>query len=59
LRTRISRGSTSDPSRWSGCTGYYRSPSGRVVTQWPFSMSEFRERTQKPDDGAYEVAPRR
>jgi cation diffusion facilitator CzcD-associated flavoprotein CzcO len=42
-----------------GCTGYYRTPSGRVVTQWPFSMTEFRERTQKPDDGAYEVAPLR
>jgi len=42
-----------------GCTGYYRGPRGRVVTQWPFSMTEFRERTQKPDDGAYEVAPLR
>ena len=32
--------------------GYYRSPSGRVVTQWPFSMTEFREMTETihPDD---------
>ena len=39
------------------CHGYYRSPSGRVVTQWPYSMSEFRERTSKPDADAYEVEP--
>jgi cation diffusion facilitator CzcD-associated flavoprotein CzcO len=38
------------------CRGYYRSPSGRIVTQWPYSMSEFRERTSKPDADAYEVA---
>lgn len=40
------------------CPGYYRSASGRVVTQWPFSMSEFRERTRKPDPGAYESKAR-
>ncbi len=39
------------------CNGYYRSPSGRVVTQWPFSMSEFRKRTSNPDADAFEVAP--
>jgi cation diffusion facilitator CzcD-associated flavoprotein CzcO len=39
------------------CNGYYRSPSGRVVTQWPFSMTEFRERTSKPDAEVYETAP--
>jgi len=40
------------------CNGYYRSPSGRVVTQWPYSMSEFRRRTSAPDAGAYESAQR-
>ena len=35
--------------------GYYRSESGRVVTQWPFSMTEFREMTEKIDPDAYEV----
>ncbi len=40
-----------------GCNGYYRTPSGRVVTQWPGSMTGFRERTEKPDDEAFEVAP--
>ena len=37
------------------CNGYYRTPGGRVVTQWPYSMSEFRERTSKPDAEVYEV----
>jgi len=41
-----------------GCNGYYRTPSGRVVTQWPYSMSDFRNRTTDPDDDAYEVARR-
>ena len=40
------------------CNGYYRAPSGRVVTQWPYSMTEFRERCAKPDPEAYEIAPR-
>jgi cation diffusion facilitator CzcD-associated flavoprotein CzcO len=40
------------------CHGYYRSPSGRIVTQWPFSMSEFQRRTHQPDDDAYEASPR-
>ena len=33
------------------CNGYYRSPSGRVVTQWPYSMSEYRRRTSKYGHG--------
>jgi len=41
-----------------GCNSYYRSPSGRVVTQWPFSMTEFRRRTAEPDPDAFEVAAR-
>ena len=39
------------------CNGYYRSPSGRIVTQWPYSMSEFRERTATLDAEVFEVAP--
>jgi cation diffusion facilitator CzcD-associated flavoprotein CzcO len=45
-------------SAWqAGCNGYYRTPSGRIVTQWPYSMSEFQARTAKPDDDAFETAP--
>ncbi|MGO8871279.1 MAG: flavin-containing monooxygenase [Acidimicrobiales bacterium] len=40
-----------------GCNGYYRTPTGRIVTQWPFSMSEFHRRTETIDVGAFEVAP--
>lgn len=38
-----------------GCNGYYRTPSGRVVTQWPFSMTEFRRRTEVVDPADYEI----
>lgn len=41
-----------------GCSGYYRSPTGRVVTQWPSSMTEFRDRTAVLDPDDYEVARR-
>jgi hypothetical protein len=33
-------------------------PSGRIVTQWPGSMSEYRARTQQPDPDAFEVVAR-
>ena len=35
--------------------GYYRSASGRVVTQWPFSMTDFKKMTEKIDDEAFVV----
>ncbi len=35
---------------------YYRAtPSGRIVTQWPHTMAEYRTRTSTPDPDAYEV----
>ena len=37
------------------CNGYYRSPSGRVVTQWPHTMLEYRRRTLQPDPEAFEL----
>lgn len=40
------------------CHGYYRSPNGRIVTQWPFSMTEFGERSATVDWDAFEVAAR-
>ncbi|HEX4017779.1 MAG TPA: NAD(P)/FAD-dependent oxidoreductase [Frankiaceae bacterium] len=41
-----------------GCNGYYRTPSGRVVTQWPYSMTEFKDRSSAIDPDAFEVAAR-
>jgi cation diffusion facilitator CzcD-associated flavoprotein CzcO len=37
-----------------GVNGYYR-VNGRIVTQWPGSMSSYRERTEKVDLDAYET----
>jgi cation diffusion facilitator CzcD-associated flavoprotein CzcO len=41
----------------STCNNYYRGPSGRIVTQWPHSMSEYAARCAAPDAAAYEVRP--
>ena len=41
------------------CSGYYRTPGGRVVTQWPFSMTDFRDRTAVVDPDDYVSVPRR
>jgi len=37
------------------CNGYYRSASGRIVTQWPHTMDDFRDQLAAPDDDAFEV----
>jgi hypothetical protein len=39
------------------CNNYYRGPSGRIVTQWPHSMTEYETRTAVDDFDAYEVNP--
>jgi cation diffusion facilitator CzcD-associated flavoprotein CzcO len=42
---------------WQAACGndfYYRSESGRFVTQWPHSMDEFRSRTSRPNPDDYE-----
>ncbi len=51
----VQRGMAAVPVWNAGCNGYYRSPSGRVVTQWPFTMSEFRRRTEVIDPSDYDV----
>ena len=40
------------------CNTYYRSRTGRIVTQWPHSMSEFRARTSAVDDTPFEIVSR-
>jgi len=39
-----------------GCNGYYRVESGRIVTQGPGSMSEYRGRTGNADLSVFETA---
>jgi cation diffusion facilitator CzcD-associated flavoprotein CzcO len=41
-----------------GCSDYYRSPSGRVVTQWPHRMSDLKRVLDAADLDAYETAAR-
>jgi len=40
----------------SDCRGYYRAPSGRIVTQCPYTMTTFREILAAPDMQNYETA---
>jgi cation diffusion facilitator CzcD-associated flavoprotein CzcO len=40
------------------CFGYYRSASGRIVTQWPHNMSEYAKRTSNVNPSAFESAKR-
>jgi cation diffusion facilitator CzcD-associated flavoprotein CzcO len=35
------------------CSGYYRGPSGRIVTQWPHTMAEYQARTAADASHAY------
>jgi cation diffusion facilitator CzcD-associated flavoprotein CzcO len=39
-----------------GCPDYYRAPSGRIVTQWPRSMSALEQALATLDEDAYESA---
>ena len=38
------------------CNNYYRGPNGRIVTQWPHSMTEYETRTAVEDFDAYETS---
>jgi cation diffusion facilitator CzcD-associated flavoprotein CzcO len=41
---------------WQGGTNdYYRAPSGRIVTQWPHGMDDYRDATSQPDEAAYDT----
>jgi cation diffusion facilitator CzcD-associated flavoprotein CzcO len=42
---------------WSAdCRGYYRAPSGRIVTQFPYTMTDFSARLAEDDTSRYESA---
>ena len=40
-----------------GLPDYYRGPGGRVVTQWPHSMTEYERILEDLDEDCYEAAP--
>jgi cation diffusion facilitator CzcD-associated flavoprotein CzcO len=37
-------------SVWAQCNSYFRSPSGRIVTQWPYAELEYAQQTQRLRD---------
>jgi len=39
-----------------GCNGYYRAPSGKVVTQWPHNMAEFERRVTQVEPDVFQAA---
>jgi cation diffusion facilitator CzcD-associated flavoprotein CzcO len=41
-----------------GCSDYYRTPGGRIVTQWPRSMPALEKALASLDEDCYEVARR-
>lgn len=40
---------------WAGCESWYRDDSGRVTTNWPGSVREYKDRTREVDPRDYEV----
>ena len=42
-------------SVWSGCDSWYRFDSGRVVSNWPGTIAEYRRRTKTFDPNHYAV----
>lgn len=36
-------------SVWAGCSSWYRDPSGRITTNWPGTVTEYKERTARFD----------
>lgn len=40
-----------DRSVWTKCDSYFRSPSGRIVTQWPYTELEYARATERLHDG--------
>ncbi|MGW4941729.1 flavin-containing monooxygenase [Actinoplanes sp. NPDC004185] len=43
-------------SVWTACSSWYRTPSGRVVTNWPGMAGEYRRRTARLRPGDFRVA---
>ncbi|MCA9513263.1 MAG: NAD(P)/FAD-dependent oxidoreductase [Myxococcota bacterium] len=43
------------PVLQASCNGYYRSPSGRIVTQWPFNFAAYRERVDRDGLASFET----
>jgi hypothetical protein len=49
MRDRLGR------SVWAGCDSWYRGENGRITTNWPGLVREYRKRTARLDVGEYVV----
>jgi hypothetical protein len=45
-------------SVWGGCASWYRDDHGRVTTNWPGTVAEYKQRTARVDPADFEVTPR-
>jgi cation diffusion facilitator CzcD-associated flavoprotein CzcO len=45
-------------SVWGGCSSWYRDDGGRVTTNWPGTVSEYKERTARVDPAAFVIERR-
>jgi hypothetical protein len=44
-------------SVWGGCASWYRDEGGRVTTNWPATVAEYKRRTARVDPADFEVTP--
>lgn len=44
-------------SVWGGCESWYRDEAGRVTTNWPGTVVEYKNRTRVLDRNAFEITP--
>jgi cation diffusion facilitator CzcD-associated flavoprotein CzcO len=47
-----------DGTAWTACDSWYRTEQGRIVANWPGSMKEYLERTERLDPSEYELISR-
>ena len=45
-------------SVWGGCTSWYRDSAGRVTTNWPGAVAEYKQRTAQVDAADFEIRRR-
>ncbi|MBW8751056.1 MAG: NAD(P)/FAD-dependent oxidoreductase [Propionibacteriales bacterium] len=46
-------------SVWGGCASWYRDANGRVTTNWPGMVAEYKRRTEQVDPAEYEISSAR
>jgi cation diffusion facilitator CzcD-associated flavoprotein CzcO len=44
-------------SVWGGCASWYRDAEGRITTNWPGTVVEYKQRTERLDPADFEVTP--